>query len=720
MNTTERKDYQNELYEIARNTKDALFAEWEASDSEKKYFKDKHEANKMNKRGLLPEGIGTTSLLLMLAAFGESIFSKDDLKKCDKIINTAMINIRDWSKGGYMPTPILSTDNIRKAFDESAGYVDTVTWCLSSAILARYNQKKNLLHLEKNVESYIFDAIAKGILTLCEAQKGGLWGFRADNISPRSLYYTYSASASVADFFDYILGEIALLDLPAGATEMEQEQAINQAIDTEVIDYINEYIKNNNLDFEIQDRVKASRDSLRHWLIYDALPLFPQLASCDSLSDSARNTLGIGWDPSREKQADPDKPIKMDETTLKYFYHLYYAFYLLDMMVTAGADSHFEEIIKDVDKVKDLAKYYEEKKSLSEKDLLYYFGNRKFNERDIQRGDYHYAELFDKTVEYALYTARSQYTNASKTGNAFWNYAELPIVIWHPNAAINDAVGKFKPIDPSVIAMALRANITYSYYVTETPDIAIERLFDEMCSDIYSEKYRETLDDFELADKDSECVINLWDRTNYSLSLTERAVEALVDFKDYLEKFYNEPTPAINQAEAPRTETKIKCITEPSALDKAVEAKIAEYLQSDAGKKLIENELAKCKPLAAVSAAADSPSSIDIEAITKFIKLLNSQNRTKPDPEGDEYDVLMGALETLMSKVMQCSIYRIVREGIPRKDRDTEDANEKISRAAPEIYQQLLGLLVAMSNNENLDYPDNKLDFFYGKLPNLK
>ena len=86
MNTAERKDYQNELFEIARNTKNALFAEWEASASDKKYFKDKHSANKMNKRGLLPEGIGATTVLLLLAAFGKSVFSDEDLEKCNKII----------------------------------------------------------------------------------------------------------------------------------------------------------------------------------------------------------------------------------------------------------------------------------------------------------------------------------------------------------------------------------------------------------------------------------------------------------------------------------------------------------------------------------------------------------------------------------------------------------------------------------------------------------
>ena len=572
MNTAERKDYQNELLEIARNTKNALFAEWEASASDKKYFKDKHIANKMNKRGLLPEGIGATTVLLLLAAFGKSVFSDEDLEKCNKIINSAFVNIREWSKDGYLATPILSAENGRKAFNEDAGYVDTVTWCLSSAILARYNQKQKLLQLEPGVEEYVFDAIAKGIFTLCDAQKDGRWGFRTDTTSQRSLYFTYSAAASIADFFDYVLGEVALLSLPAGATDKEKSEAITDACDKDVIDYINDAYGCN-----IVDKVTESRKSLCRWIVRDALPLFPRIASCDPLDKATLDLLGMWPHGTYEKDSTP-----------KVFYHLYYTYYLLDMMVTAGADTYFLEIVENLEELKALAQYYENNKRLNATDKFYYFYDLAFEEADIKRGMYHYDEFFNKTVECALYTARSQYTNAAKTGKDFWESAELDLQFNHQEEAIAKAVQRLPFKDPSVIAMALRANITYSYYVTETQDIAIERLFDEMCADIYSTKYREKLNDSDRMDKDEECVIDLWDRTNYSLPLTERAVEALVDFKDYLDKFYNEPAPAVKQIESVQTETKIEYVTEPSALDKAVEAKIEEYLKGEEGIKIIE------------------------------------------------------------------------------------------------------------------------------------
>ena len=591
MNSIERKDYQEELYEIAKNTKDALFSEWENSNAENKFFKDKHVANKMNRKGLLPEGIGTTSVLLLLAAFGKSIFSDDDIEKCNNIINSALVNIRQWSKDGYLATPILSAENGRRAFNENAGYVDTVTWCLSSAILARYNEKRGLLHLEDDVREYVFEAIGKGILTLCDSQQDGRWGFRTDTDSQRSLYFSYSASASVADFFDYILGEVALLDLPAGATEEEKNAVIESACDNEVVDYINKTYK-----CDIFDKVTYARKSLCKWIIRDALPLFPRIASCDPLNESTLDLLGM-W---------PHEKFESDDTS-KIFYHLYYTYYLLDMMVTAGADTHFLEIIENPEELKSLAEYYRDNNRLSRADIYYYFYDLTFEEEDIKRGQYHYDEFFSKTVECALYAARSQYTNAAKTGKDFWESAELDLQFNHPEEAVKKAVQKLPFKDPSVIAMALRANITYSYYVTETQDIAIERLFDDLCADIYSEQRRESFSDIYRMEKDEECVVNLWDCTNYSLSLTERAVEALVDFKDYLDKFYNKPMLAVERNETVCTATKVEYVSEPSAIDKAVEAKIAEYLQSDAGKKLIEEA---CEARVASEALADENSNI--------------------------------------------------------------------------------------------------------------
>jgi len=698
MNAAERKDYQIELYEIARNTRDALFSEWETSASDNKFFKDKHIANKMNKRGLLPEGIGATSVLLLLVAFGKSIFSDDDIEKCDKIVNTALSNIREWSKEGYLATPVLAAETGRKAFNENAGYVDTVTWCLSSAILARYNENRGLLHLEDDVRNYVFDAIGKGILVLCDSQKNGCWGFRTDTDSQRSLYFSYSASAAIADFFDYILGEVALLDLPAGATEDEKEKAIEAARDSEIIDYINK-----TYGCDILDKVTKARESLCEWIIRDALPLFPQIASCEPLDKSTLDLLGM-W--AHEK-------FESDGTS-KIFYHLYYTYYLLDMMVTSGTDTRFLEIIENPEELKALAKYYQDNNRLSKTDIYYYFYDLSFEEADIKRGQYHYDEFFSKTVECALYTARSQYSNAAKTGKDFWENAELELQFNHREEVIAKAVQKLPFKDPSVIAMALRANITYSYYVTETQDIAIERLFDELCADIYSEQHRESLSNSDRMDKDEECVVNLWDRTNYSLSLTERAIEALVDFKDYLDKFYSKLTPAVEHNEAAHAETKIEYVSEPSAIDKAVEAKIADYLSSEAGQAIIDAAIAnRTGKLPTEKVPAPKAPSIDVPTLIKQIEEFVSEikRQKKIEPKGVESEQLAAALVDLNKELHMLEL----RNDISSTPNVSQDDVKGIARKYKERQDELFKAIIP-----DLSDPDNTLSKLYEKLKLLK
>lgn len=639
------KNYQRELYEVATNVKNAIFAEWEASDENNKFFCDKSRQN--CEKGLLFEGIGATTVLLLLAAFEKNVFSDKDIETCNKIINTSFVSIRNMSEDGYLATPVLLAEEGRKAFnkDKNAGYIDTVTWCLSSAILARYNERRGLLHLEDDVREYVFDAIANGIRVLCDSQNKGLWGFRTDLESQRSLYFTYSASASIADFFDYILGEVGLLSLPIGATEEEKESAVDNACDREIINYINQKYNCN-----IKEDVTRARNSLCGWIISDALPLLPKVASCDKLEQSELDLLGI-WNHQEMKD------------TSKVFYHLYYAFYLLDMMVTAGADTYFQEIVKNPDELKALAEDYRSNGKLNDVEFFYYFYDNEFDEQDILSGEYHYDEFFNKTVEQALYTARVQYANASKTRNDFWNKAELELKFFHPKKTVSDALRTLSFSDPSVIAIALRANITYSYYVTETQDIAIERLFDELCNDVYSEKYRGALSDNSRNNRDRKCVVNLWDCTNYSLPLTERAVEALVDFKDYLDKFYSD-SPSGNKQVEFSAPTKVEYVAEPSAIDLAVESKIAEYLQSEAGKKLIEDACA-----AKLASVTNSGVSSNVEVSLsddKVLQWLNdwAQDIDQCNPENLQEREQLDAWKNFFEALQKYSLFKKVHTEI--------------------------------------------------------
>lgn len=653
MKATERKNYQSELYTVAKNAKDALIARWEESDPESKYFCDN---DTMKKKGVLPEGIGSTAMLLLLAAFGEEseVFSAEDRAKVNEMVNVSLRNLDAWTKGGYVATPLLSAAATKKVFTADYGYTDTVTWCLPSAILARYAERNGTVTLDEDVRDYVMESIAKGIDTLCRSQKDGMWGFRTDTDSPRSLYFTYSAAAAIADFYDYVLGEIALLDLDADASEEEQERAILEAADEELISYINE-----KFGYKVRQMVGDARAALQNWLIRDALPLFPKVASCAPMSKEALGALGM-WEHDTVSVSAKD-----DEE--KVFHHLYYAFYLLDMMVTSGTDVRFEEMLENVDEMRKLAAYYEEKERMNDTDLYYFFYDREFLEEDIKNGEYHYGELFNKNVECALYAARSQYAVASKTGADFWNNAELPLTLAHPDKTVNSAVTNAKDFkDPSVIAMALRSNITYSYYVTKTQDIAVERLFDDMCNDLFTASYRDSLlpseDDERYDEKKDEydekvenCLLNLWDCNNYSLALTERSIEALVDFKDYLDRFCVEKVVVAESAPAGSTAAVAAPVAAKSPFEVAIEQKIEEYLRSEAGKAIIAEAAGKMVAAAPVAVPAVAPASADLDRESLADKILefvsDIQRFKKTNPDGTEDEKLATALVLLLREL---------------------------------------------------------------------
>lgn len=683
MKVSTRKNYQNELFSVASNAKDALIAQWETSDPDNKYFKDN---DTLSEEGILPEGIGITSLLLLLEAFGaeEQVFSESDKEKVTNIVNSSLRKLKDFSEDEYSASPIL--DSV-KVFNADGGYTDSVTWCLSSAILARHASVDGKITLDEDVEAYVFDAIARGIDVLCASQSGGRWGFRTDTDSPRSLYFTYSAAASIADFFDYILGEIALLEISSDATSEQKDRAISDAADTEIIDYINK-----KLNCDICAKVNAARASLQDWIIRDALPLFPKIASCDPLDDDILNVLGM-WKHSTVNSGNNGD---------KVYHHLYYTFYLLDMMVTAGVDERFAEIAEDIEQIRELANYYDAKDRLNDTDMFYFFYDQSFAKEDIESGDYHYENLFSKNVECALYAARAQYADASKTD--FWSTAELPLTLSHPNRVINTNLSSVKNFkDPSVVAMALRSNITYSYYVTNTQDIAVERLFDDMCEDIFTPEYRAALlpvegdsrydSKMKIYNKMSKsCVENLWDCENYSLALTERSIEALVDFKDYLDKFYKEETPV----HTPVPPMPIPGPTSPAKtpFELAIEAKIADYLKSEAGKAAIMEAVGNT-PASIKVAAESSSDSISLQSAIDFISLVNKKNRLQYTDEGDKFDTFMSEFGALCEKIVQCNIHKFIC------DSSSGDPDNSVKNSQ-QIFKQLKDLASTVTSDSRL------------------
>lgn len=675
--------------DVANNTKASLIQTWEENES----FLDK---DYMKTKGVMTESVGLTGLLLLLLAFNEEprVITQEDRDTITKIHASTIQQIYDWvSNDGYTPDPLISMDTNKAPdlFNKDFGYIDTITWVLSVTILSRRLENDQIIVVEDSVHDKYLELMASSLEKLLNAQRDdGIWGFRSDKSSSGAMYFTYSAGAAMADFFDYILGEIAYTyeDL----SDSEKDAKCAELKDNAVLAYLNKELKDKLPQDTVENSVIDARARLQKWLLEECLLEMPKLARCEDISgaqnDEYRKRLGL-WEHTPDGDAE-----KIYAPYMRY-YNLNYIYYMLDLMVTASTDKRFEEICAGPEREAFMELC---RSKLDEQDAEYYLGDP-----DDPSVVANLEELWSAMMEQTVHTTRAQYMIAARTGALFWDRAELQIMWAHEAKKVSlniaEVYTKKTLKDPSIAPMALRANTLYSYYISEQPDMSVDRLFEDICK--------------ERADQSSsKTVIGLWDANRYNLLVTERSIESIVDYYDYLYKFEADALTEIEPSENVVTTV----VASKSDFEKALDAKIAEYLQSEEGKKIIEKSAKSVAPKATAKA---TPATLDVASVTEFINHLNMQNRTKLDTDGDEWDALMEALESLMSKVVQCSIYRTIKSGISRNARDSELALEKLNSTSPEIYRQLQGLIVDMSNNENLTDGDNSLKYLYNKIKSL-
>ncbi len=441
-------------------------------------------------------------------------------------------------------------------------------------------------------------------------------------------------------------------------------------------------------DFDIEARIESARKKIQDYLLYECLPRMPRLAQCLQMTDPAKKI----EDNERIGMWEPDK-----ETAYTKYYNLNYTYYLLDLMVIHNTDKRFGEIIAKVDD----ERWNSMKRSydyvLDDSDFKYYFGKK--NEENVK-------DLWNNLMAQTIHASRAQYMVASRTGAKYWNAAELKIKWKH--SRLGDECDEAEldrnnnPIlDPSIVPMALRANTNFSYYISLQPDMEVDRLFGDICK--------------ELADHDgNDTVVNLWDDNNYNIQLTERSIEAVVDYYDYLNKYEASILNEAYESDASEEDVKVVNVPTKTAYEKAVDDKIGEYLQSEAGQKIIAQAIAKQQPAVVenqtVSAGPDVQTAID------FVTLINKKQRTKHNPNGDHYDQLMDAMESLMRKVIQCSIHKAVKKEFQRRYTNRDEAEMNANISSQEIYRQYQSLIIAMANNENLADKDNNLAYLYDVL----
>ena len=147
---------------IAKNTKESLIRNWKENGG---CFVDK---DKMTKPGIMAEVSGLTSLLLFLIAFNEEkdIVNEDDREIIREIHRVSFSKICSWVKeDGFTAEPSVPIGESKRIFkkNDSLGYVDSITWALSVAILTRYLERKQILTMDIELLEKNYDLLTEAL-----------------------------------------------------------------------------------------------------------------------------------------------------------------------------------------------------------------------------------------------------------------------------------------------------------------------------------------------------------------------------------------------------------------------------------------------------------------------------------------------------------------------------------------------------------------------------
>lgn len=604
-----------ELLKIVSDVKDALIRDWE----QKSFFTDN---NNMQNEGILADSIGVTSLLLLIVTFKDEkeVFSEESITKINQIIASSINKIWDSVKAnGYQATPLLSSKSSNKIFTKDDGYTDTITWILSICILARYTKKEGILSFDSLTQEKILDATADSLGKLLDnQQEEGTWGFMADKGAKKSLFFTYSVGTAIADVYDYIYGE--LYDNPEDHIDIEFAELLSKKMKVS----------------DVKKRLDAARTNLNNWLIKSCLPLLPKISSCENLSAEDLDILGI-WDQ------------KMKEKSYgRNYYMLYYVYYLIDLMITNTADLQYSLMINNPSQFEMIKEQYENNKDFTKEEFLYFFSKG------------HDKELFTNYIEQAIHASRNNFINASRTGNDFWDTSDSELNIdWrHSDIKISDSIKEIpkkemiRVTEPALVPMALRVNVNYCYYLSKRTDITVDNLFNIVLSD----RNVEEIDD---------CLEGLWDNLIYNLPITERSIEAIVDYYDYLCKF----VPVDNHKEK----------IEKTELEQAVENIVVKYLQTEDARNLLSGMEKSGKYKVDEKETLPSISKI-LNEILQNVKAMNDGFEVWPksiEKHSDSGLIIADQLGQLYDQLHEYSLRNAIGTNLLTNIEDTEGINER-------------------------------------------
>lgn len=499
---------------IALDTRKALLAEW---DKKGAFLDRSSKFSNFTDFGVLPDAIGLTGLMLLFNAFcdeeetvnGEKVIDDETKEKLTSIVTECVTKIDARIESyGYNADPLVkhgSSDDKYLFGGEGYAYTDTATWILSLSTLVRFGIMYQDLNVDVAISDKINRLMASSLRILLDAQReDGAWAFRSSPKSPASLYYSYAVVSALSDFFYYVNGDIF--------NDVENFSGEGTMQDTEMLSYLTQALGRDALA-----AANLARDRFSYWLLVNCVPRLPKLAECRKLNAN---------DDKSEEEICRQLGISLNRdgnSEIRYI-NLYYTFYIIDALIANETDRFYDALYSGEKRngftFSKLVADIKEAGGMTDSERNYFFDRNAKNASGQHR-------FWEEYVKQSIHTSRGVLAAAMRTGRSWWDSSksELKLVWYEDNGEPVDLRSTNFPTDPALSPMSLRANMQFVYYITKRPDVAMDEVFELITDSRWT------------GESDVSKVHDLWDNMDYNLMITERSIEALVDFYDYVNKY---------------------------------------------------------------------------------------------------------------------------------------------------------------------------------------
>lgn len=397
-------------------------------------------------RGLQTSTQGVISFLLLSSAFGIKLN-----ERCSTLVHDELtFIIKTVSSNGYNLTPRYNVKKAKEFKNNSGGLysIETTSLVLSTAILAKWTLSQKLIELPTDVVTKLKDTAIESLCLLCDSQhSNGGWSFAGihgsdsikEPIGVADLYNTYTASETLADLGDYVLGETDGIDPDPDLKEW--------------------------FDQKLLEKADHARQEAANWLI-----------NLYVVDPEATTSLGIC--PIQPPSTDNNELLPGGKLAIppyqsngqQNFDSIYRTLYVIDTLIVNGADERFQEN----------------------------------------------AQAVRSAIAHGIYLNRIQLDHAF-TNKDYWNDAEKSKLIVRLEGGNITKEKNLSLEDQNLLPLALRCNALYCYYISEGPDSFMELWMQRL---------------LDSRDKQS----GLWDDIGVSVAITEKSIEAIIDYYDYFKK----------------------------------------------------------------------------------------------------------------------------------------------------------------------------------------